>query len=117
MYEPHPQPLHCFDAKQTREEPSSSGAHAEICAEGCQVTGIPTATTLTQITEAKREAHAGVDYSPRHDVLCPLRWQKIEITRTTQWEENVRIRYHRYENGRCALKAMNISIESIEVDQ
>ena len=30
----HPQPLHRFDAKYTREEPSASGAHAGICAGG-----------------------------------------------------------------------------------
>ena len=30
----HPQPLHRFDAKYTREEPSALGAHAGICAGG-----------------------------------------------------------------------------------
>ena len=30
----HPQPLHRFDAKHTREEPSALGAHAGICAGG-----------------------------------------------------------------------------------
>ena len=32
----HPQPLHRFDAKHTREEPSALGAHAGICAGGAR---------------------------------------------------------------------------------
>lgn len=71
---------------------------------------------MASLAEAKRRASAGVDYSSRFGALCPWCGQKTKITRTTPWEENVRIIYHRCENRCCVLTVMNISIKSIEID-
>ncbi len=72
--------------------------------------------SVTRIVEAKEQASAGVDYSPRLGARCPWCENRARIYKTMAWEDNTRIRYHRCENGRCVLSAMGVSIKSIEVD-
>ena len=71
---------------------------------------------LTQIAAAKREAENGVDYSPRLGALCPWCGHKTKITRTTPWDDNIRVRYHRCHHRGCVLEKLKISVKSIEVD-
>ena len=73
-------------------------------------------TTMIKISEAKNQASAGVDFSPRTGALCPWCEKKSRITRTMLWEDATRIRYHRCENGKCPLSTMRVSIKSIEID-
>ncbi|BCL59953.1 hypothetical protein DGMP_06460 [Desulfomarina profundi] len=72
--------------------------------------------TISKIALAKNRAANGVDYSPRLGGLCPWCGEKSRIYKTTPWEGNTRIRYHRCKNPGCVLAAMKITIKSIEVD-
>lgn len=72
---------------------------------------------LTKIFLAKREAAAGVDFSPRHGALCPWCGKKATIYRTLPWEDATRIRYHRCEHSECPLSALGVGIKSVEVDR
>ena len=72
--------------------------------------------SLALIAEAKEKASSGVDYSPRYGAICPWCGKRAKITRTTPWEDSIRLRYHRCLNTKCILNAMNISIKSLEVD-
>ena len=72
--------------------------------------------SLALIAEAKARASAGVDYSPRYGAVCPWCGERAKITKTTPWEDNIRLRYHRCLNERCVLKSLNIYIKSVEVD-
>ena len=75
-----------------------------------------TKRSLALIAEAKARASAGVDYSPRYGAVCPWCGERAKITKTTPWEDNIRLRYHRCLNERCVLKSLNIYIKSVEVD-
>lgn len=73
--------------------------------------------TITKIALAKEKALSGVDYSPRLGGRCPWCGEKAKIYKTTPWEDNARIRYHRCTRKGCVLSKMRITIKSIEIDQ
>lgn len=73
--------------------------------------------TVRKIVIARREAAAGVDFSPRVGALCPWCHRKAKGYRTLPWEDATRIRYHRCENHDCPISTMNVTIKSIEVDR
>lgn len=71
---------------------------------------------IARIATAKEEAQAGVDYSPKHGARCPWCGGRARIYKTTPWEDDLRIRYHRCEAGGCALASMGVSIKSVELN-
>ncbi len=75
-----------------------------------------TKRTIQKIALATNTAESGVDYSPKFGALCPWCGKKTKIYKTTPWDENLRIRYHRCQNDRCALAATGVTVKSIEID-
>jgi len=72
--------------------------------------------TIKNIAIARAKAAGGVDYSPRFGATCPWCGRRAKIYKTTPWEDNTRIRYHRCSKAGCVLATMNISIKSIEAN-
>ncbi|SDP85099.1 hypothetical protein [Desulforhopalus singaporensis] len=69
-----------------------------------------------RIAAARQQAQGGVDYSPKNGARCPWCDQRAKIYKTTPWEDNVRVRYHRCIEPGCALSSMGVTIKSVEVD-
>ncbi len=72
--------------------------------------------TVSRIAAATKEAAAGVDYSSRFGAVCPWCGKRTKVQTTKPWEDDMRIRYHRCENGKCSLAVMGTNIKSLEVD-
>jgi len=71
----------------------------------------------SELVIAKRQADAGVVYSPQFGAICPAcSTYRAKVVNSLPWKDNLKIRYHSCANITCTLHKLNITIKSVEVD-